>query len=146
MFSPLFHRCTSLGLLLVYLTAGSLGGLLHEHHGAELCHERMAGAGHDHGDHDHAGCGHADQDVAEPALAGVRAAHHDDCTICRFLGQRSLAVTVAAPAGLCQLCVELTPLQASQPFSSLALTTHSRAPPLAGWPLAGMFAERIDGR
>jgi hypothetical protein len=123
MFRPRLRRLTTLGLLAAYLTASTLGGLLHDglHH-----------------DHDEAvpfeGTGHSSGDVAVVGVGAAdgHSAHDDDCTICRFLGQRSLSPSIRPLESLCELSVALTPLGASQSVSPAARTTHSRAPPLVG--------------
>jgi hypothetical protein len=119
MVHPGLHRMTTLGLLIAYLAASTVGGLLHDHDETLPCD----GAG-----------GHLSHDVADAgvAVADGHATHHDDCTICRCLGQRSLSNGIAPLDSLCQLSVELTLLHASQPASPIARTTHSRAPPLFG--------------
>ncbi|HEV3136855.1 MAG TPA: hypothetical protein VGZ26_03105 [Pirellulales bacterium] len=123
MFHPRLRRLTTLGLLVAYLTASTLGGLLHEglHH-----------------DHDEAvpveGTGYSSADVAGASIGAAdgHSAHGDDCTICRFLGQRSLVLAICPLGNLCQLSVELSLTGASQTVTPLARTTHSRAPPLVG--------------
>ncbi len=113
------HRIITLGLLIAYLAASTVGGLFHDHDETLPCD----GA-----------AGHLSYDVASASVAAAdgQATHHDDCTICRFLGQRSLFGAIVPMDSLCQLSVELTLIHGSQPASPIARTTHSRAPPLFG--------------
>jgi hypothetical protein len=118
MFHPRLRRLTTLGLLVAYLTASTVGGLLHDHDEAVPSHDT----------------GHWSGDVAGLIVdsADGHSAHDDDCTICRFLGQRSLSHDIRPLENSCGLSVELTLMGASQSVSPVARTTHSRAPPLFG--------------
>ena len=87
MFHPRLRRLTTLGLLAAYLTASTVGGLIHDHDEAIPCH----------------GAGHLSGGVAGLSLdaADGHAAHDDDCTICRFLGQRSLCRRLCLRSSRC---------------------------------------------
>jgi len=118
MFHPRLRKLTTLGLLVAYLAASTVGGLLHDHDEAVPSHDT----------------GHLSGDVSDLSVGAAdgHSAHDDDCTICRFLGQRSLSHAIRPLESLCELSVELTLMGASQSASPLARTTHSRAPPLLG--------------
>ena len=118
MFHPRLQRLTALGLLVAYLAAGTAGGLLHDHDEALPCGRA------EHSSHDH------DSTALSIVSGEDDAAHDDDCTICRFLGQRSLSSEIRPLETSCELSVELALSFASQPVFSIARTTHSRAPPL----------------
>ncbi|MBI3837200.1 MAG: hypothetical protein HY288_04605 [Planctomycetia bacterium] len=119
MIHPRLHQLTTLGLLIAYLAASSVVGLLHDHD------EALPSA---------SAAGPSTKDVAVLSIGSAddHSAHDDDCAICRFLGQRSLSHAIRPIDRLCKLCVELTLVYASQSASPIARTTHSRAPPLFG--------------
>jgi len=135
MLHPRRHRLTTYLLLAAYLVANTLGGLLHDHAeplgGTAVCCQH---ADHEHGDVAQADRAQADRDVAGfgalPAQGG--ALHDDDCTVCRFVGQRVLPVAESPLGVWTELSVELAIVHASQPVVTTLRTTHSRAPPLVG--------------
>ena len=132
------HRLTTLVLLVTYVAATTLGGLLHDHGGCGE-HEHVAtcqyaGLDDERGDHDH------DEAANEPGLTADipnRTLLDDECAVCRFIAQRPMPVANGSIGVVCQLCVELHVEHASEPALSLQRTTHSRAPPLARVQLAG---------
>ena len=135
MLHPRRHRLTTCLLLAAYLAANTLGGLLHDHAvpigGATACCQHTD---HEHADREHGDRAHADSDVvgfgALPAQGG--ALHDDDCTVCRFVGQRVLSAVAGPLCAWTELSVGLAVVHASQPVVTTLRTTHSRAPPLVG--------------
>ncbi len=126
------HRLTTLVLLATYVTATTLGGLLHDH-GECGGHEHVAACQHSGSDHDCGDHGHRDA-ATEPGLTAQipnSALLDDDCAVCRFIAQRTMPVVNSTIGVVCQLCVELQVEHASEPSLALEGTTHSRAPPLA---------------
>jgi hypothetical protein len=139
MFYPRRHRWLTSSLVAAYLAANTLGGLLHDHadngHGG---HGHLDGQAHcQHGPSDHK-CDQADDpashDVADATEHSDHGGplHDDDCAVCRFAGQRVLAVETGPLERLCDLSVELTVVCARQIAATRAPTTHSRAPPPVG--------------
>jgi hypothetical protein len=144
MIQPSQNRLLTCLLLAAYVAVSTLSSLFHDHgcdshgscagHGASsLCHHTADHDGDHHADAEH-GRSHdedlatldhdvLDHDAAEQPL------HDDDCTICRFVGQRVMPVAVTSPQRLCDFHVELPALRVSQPLVPLARTLHSRAPP-----------------
>jgi hypothetical protein len=140
MLSARRHRRVTLLALAAYLSATTVGGLLHEH-GAAVTISHLSGAcGHladehragsiDHGCDDHAGSDHSLEKVAVASNRG--ATHSDDCTLCRFVGHRSLSVESPSLDASWDVSRELPPILAVRPSSPIARTTHSRAPPMVG--------------
>ena len=118
MFHPRFHRWTTLVSLAVYLAASTVGSLLHDHDAPE------AEASH--------AC-HASMDVSGPGIAATDGhSHHDDCTICRFLGQRPLSAEPEQIDIVCELSCELSLAFTAQPAAPPARSAQPRAPPALG--------------
>jgi hypothetical protein len=130
MLHPRRYRLTTFLLLAAYLAANTLSGLWHDH--AEPPGATTACCRHS--DHEHAAGEHGASDLADVGSAPVdgAAVHDDDCTVCRFVGQRVLPVASAPLGTWTELSVELSLVHAWQPVVTTVRTTHSRAPPLAG--------------
>ena len=95
---------------------------------------RPAAGAVEHADHEHADGEHAASDVAGVGGSPAEGAglHDDDCTVCRFVGQRVLPVAGGPLGTWTELSVELSVVHAIQPVVTTLRTTHSRAPPLVG--------------
>jgi hypothetical protein len=130
MLHPRRHRLTTLLLLAAYLAANMFSGLLHDH--AEPAGGATACCGHT--DHEHAAGEHASSELVGigSAPANGTATHDDDCTVCRFVGQRVLPVAGGPMGTWTELSVELSLVHACQPVATILRTTHCRAPPLVG--------------
>lgn len=126
MYSPRKHRLLSALLLAAYVLATSASALWHHHGDSSSC-----GAAH---------CGHAHACAstapAAPAASDdaprIAAAHSaDDCAICRFQGQRTIASPAPALAATGEVCVPAIEVRRTSPSAPLASEQHSRAPPRA---------------
>jgi hypothetical protein len=135
MLHPRRFPLLSVLLLAAYVAASTFGGLFHDHAGHGH-HEADSGCQHGRAEHRCPGQP-ADEDDAHQ-VAGVSQEapdddplHDDDCEVCRFVAQKVVAVETASLERLCQLSVDLTTVDVSQPTAKVTRTTHSRAPPLA---------------
>jgi hypothetical protein len=130
MLHPRRHRLTTFLLLAAYVAANTFSGLLHDH--AEPRGGATACCGY--ADHEHADGEPATSDVAGVGGSPAEGAglHDDDCTVCRFVGQRVLPVASGPLGTWTELSVELSVVHAIQPVVTTLRTTHSRAPPLVG--------------
>jgi hypothetical protein len=124
------NRLATLGLLAVYVTASTLGGLFHDHaHVADgcctiasACHDHHDAAD-DHDEHEHAAaCEHC----GDSRLLG-----DDECCVCRFLGQRTTPVEPAAFVAVSDACTDVAIACPVQMPASFPRTLQSRAPPSA---------------
>lgn len=156
MVRPRLHRLTAFLLLSAYTVATIAGGLLHHHdhtagqqhsehcqHGHAGVHEHGHAGVHgycradhdehivDHGFADHRDCEHEAEAFATTSETG-HSLFDDDCSACRFVGQRTLATAPVSAAGFSTHSVELTLRHPSQTAVSLILARHSRAPPALG--------------
>jgi hypothetical protein len=143
MYYPRQHRLTTCLLLAAYLAANTFSGLFHDHSGeghsgeGHACEGHLdgsAGCRHAAADHDSCHDEHDSDDVAclSDDAADGNPLHDDECAVCRFVGQRVMAVQTGGLDCLCDLIVELTAVHAVQPSVTIARTMHSRAPPLPG--------------
>ncbi|HTM52704.1 MAG TPA: hypothetical protein VL175_01675 [Pirellulales bacterium] len=128
------HRFVTLLLLSTYAASNVLTGWLHDHpardHHASACcaHAHVASAHHAADEHEHAGdCEHRAQIV----VASAGDSHDDDCTICRFVGQRVLPAVTCTPAGVEAVAPHVAVAIPAEPLVRVARLTHSRAPPAA---------------
>ena len=136
MFHPRGYRSLTLALLAAYVAASTFSGLFHDHHHGTGCCATHSVATADHAavdrDHEAADCCHEHHDLAaglNPFDDAAPWPADDDCSVCRFIGQRTLNVAIAAPLTVGEFGGELTVLEPTRPFVSLTRTTHSRAPP-----------------
>jgi hypothetical protein len=134
MFRRRLHRFLALVLVSTYAVSNVLGGWLHDHpardhHAGGCCaHAHVAKVAHSAHEHEHAGDGdHHDQIV----VANAGDAHEDDCTICRFIGQRVLPAATCTPTGVDAAAPQVVVASPDEPLVRIARLTQSRAPPAA---------------
>lgn len=135
-----YQRAVS-GLVLVsYMLATGMAGILHQHDHAAASGEHVhahTGAHeccHDHGhSHSHAEVA-ADQhcDVADASSTASLSACHDECSICRFLGQRVLAAHAGQDLASAPLVEHLAAQWAPLGSFDQPRSYSSRAPPQIG--------------
>ncbi len=136
MLRPQRHRLVTLGLLAAYVVASTFSGALHGHADAACQSAQVCQGAHadQHADHSHASDEHEHHDGIATLEAADEAGHehHDDCSICRFVGQRVLRPQAVELTAWSLLAVEVSSQQVAAPIVCSARTPHSRAPPLVG--------------
>jgi hypothetical protein len=134
MIHPRKYRALSALLLAAYAVTSSFSACWHQHGAHVPTAWALAECDHD---HSHACEKHLDagRTAIEGRTAAVRvsAAHsHEDCVVCRFLGQRVLPVAPPATVDHGLLVVELSIVAPGRAFMALIRRTQARAPPSIG--------------